>query len=282
MTDGDLTLQDAAGELGVHYMTVYRYVRLGLLPASRRGRTWVVRREDLDGFLAERRDGDAAGAAGDASSPELRSVDWAGRLEHRLLAGDRTGSRNVVDAALTAGWEPIDVHVDVVVPAMRRIGVGWASGAVSVAEEHRASVLASQVLALLDSRFTRRGVRRGAVVLGCAPGERHALPLSVVAGVLRLSGWEVEDLGADVPAEELARAAASTDRLVAVGVSATTPGNDQTITAAVGAVRAATDVPVLVGGGAVVDEDAARRLGADGWAADARGVIGVLEAIHAG
>jgi len=274
VADGDLTLQDAADRLGVHYMTVYRYVRLGALPAERVGRSWVVRRVDLDAFVAGRE------AAEEPAG--RRSVDWAGRLQQRLLAGDRTGTRNVVDAALAAGWEATEVHVDVVAPAMRRIGDGWASGAVSVAEEHRASVLAAQVLALLDSRFTRRGVRRGSVVLGCAPGERHALPLAVVAGVLRLSGWEVQDLGADVPADELARVAGSADRLVAVGVSATTPGNERAVRQAVRAVRGAADVPVLVGGGAVDDEAVARRLGGDVWARDARDLVEVLEGIHAG
>ena len=35
----DISLHDVAEELGVHYMTVYRYVRQGLLPATKRGRT---------------------------------------------------------------------------------------------------------------------------------------------------------------------------------------------------------------------------------------------------
>ena len=46
----ELTLQEAADELGVHYMTAYRYVRLGMLEATKRGRSWVVHREDLEAF----------------------------------------------------------------------------------------------------------------------------------------------------------------------------------------------------------------------------------------
>ena len=95
MDAGDLTLQAAADALGVHYMTVYRYVRLGVLPAERRGRSWVVRQEDLDHFVAERNEPVEPGTR--------RSVDWASRLERRLLAGDRAGAKSVVDAALSAG-----------------------------------------------------------------------------------------------------------------------------------------------------------------------------------
>lgn len=274
MRAGDLTLQDAADALGVHYMTVYRYVRLGLLPAERRGRAWAVRREDLDAFVVERNEPVEPGSR--------RSVDWSVRLQRRLLAGDRAGTKSVVDAALASGCGPVDVYVDVVAPAMRAIGDAWADGTCDVAHEHRASVIMTQVLGVLDSRFTRRGVRRGVVVAGCAAGERHALPLRIVADVVRLSGWEVEDLGADVPIESLVRAASETDRLVAVAVSATTAGSELAASEAVGAVRAAVRVPVLLGGSAVADEDAARRLGADGWAPDARGVVGLLQSLPVG
>jgi len=40
-------------------------------------------------------------------------------------------------------------------------------------------------------------------------------------------------------------------------------------------------VPVLVGGGAVPDAASSRALGGDGWAADARGVVALLEDLHA-
>lgn len=275
MRAGELTLQQAADALGVHYMTVYRYVRLGVLPATRAGRAWVVHRDDLDELVATRQ-----AEAGEALSH--RSVDWAGRLRARLLAGDRIGAKNVVNGALAAGADPDEVHLEVIAPAMREIGAGWAAGTCDVAHEHRASVIAGQIVSLLDTRFSRRGVRRGVVVAGCAPGERHSLPLRLVSGTVRRAGWEVEDLGADVPARSFAVAVAEAERLVAVAVSSTTPGNESAVVAAVEAIREAADVPVLVGGGAVPDEDTARRLGGDGWARDARGVVGILEDLHIG
>jgi len=226
----DLTLQEAADALEVHYMTAYRYVRLGLLTANRRGRSWVVARDDLEVFQRER-----AGIGGSAGPRP--QVDWARRLRLRLLAGDRRGAKGVIDAALAAGTDPVDLHVDVIAPAMQAIGDSWEAGAVDVGHEHRASVIATQLLALLDSRFARRGVSRGVVVAGAAPGERHALPLRLVANVARLSGFEVHDLGADVPAASFAVAVDGIDRLLAVAGSASTSGNDAAVTAAVDAVR---------------------------------------------
>jgi MerR family transcriptional regulator, light-induced transcriptional regulator len=277
MTDGgDLTLQDAADALEVHYMTVYRYVRLGLLPARRVGRSWAVRRADLDEFRASRVDDEGGTVVGRGSA------DWTTRLERRLLAGDRLGAKQVLDAALSSGCEPAAVFTDVVAGAMRGIGDQWEAGTCDVAHEHRASVVAEQVLSVLGDRFVRRGVRRGVVLAGAVAGERHALPVRLVAEVVRLGGWEVEDLGADVPIESFALAAASAERLSAVAVSSTIGGNEDAVAATVAAIRHEVDVPVLVGGRAVGDEVAARALGGDGWAADARGVAEVLEALHTG
>ena len=50
MTDAVLTLQEVADELGVHYMTAYRYVRLGVMDASKSGGVWQVPRSAVDRF----------------------------------------------------------------------------------------------------------------------------------------------------------------------------------------------------------------------------------------
>ncbi len=271
-----LTLQEAADELGVHYMTAYRYVRLGLLVAHRNGRAWVVERDDLELFRAEREA--PAEEADDAGRPK-RHADWARRLERRLLAGDRQGAMGVLEASLAAGSDPVDVYVDVVAPAMEAIGSGWEAGEVDVAVEHRASVIISQTLAVLGNRFARRGVSRGVVVVGAAPNEQHALPVRIVADVIRLAGFEVQDLGADVPALSFGKAVAGVDRLLAVGISATMPGNEDAVRATIEAVRDAAAVPVFVGGRALPDRASAEAIGADHWAPDARAVVGVLDAI---
>lgn len=277
MSDVDpLTLQEAADVLGLHHTTVYRHVRLGLLPAHRRGQRWVVARDDLEAFARSRM------PVTEVDDRSQRHADWALRLQRRLLAGDRWGAKGVVDTALAAGCDPVDLHVDVVAAAMRGIGDAWAAGAVDVGEEHRASVIVGQLLALLDSRLARRGRSRGVVVAGAVPGERHALSLRIVTGVLRIGRFEVHDLGADVPVGSLAAAASSTPGLVAVAVSASTGGNEDAVRTTVDALHDAVDAPVLVGGGAVADEGAARALGGDGWAADARGALELVEALQPG
>ena len=82
---------------------------------------------------------------------------------------------------------------------MRSVGDGWEAGDYTVDDEHRAAGVATRVVARLGARFTARGPKRGSVILGTPPNELHGLPTAMAANVLRGRGFEVVDLGADVP-----------------------------------------------------------------------------------
>ena len=73
-----------------------------------------------------------------------------------------------------------------------------------------------------------------------------------MADLLRARSFEVADLGADVPPQALAAIAEATPRLLAVGLCATVTGNEVNARRSIEAVRAVTDVPVILGGGAML------------------------------
>lgn len=272
--EGDvLSLQEAADRLGVHYMTAYRYVRLGLLPAAKEGSTWRVATADLDRLTGP--DGLASKGRG-----RRDPAPWASRLERRLVAGDEVGAWGVVEAALAAGTDPPAIYLDVLAPAMAAIGDAWASGEVDVSVEHRASGIVLRLVGRLGPRFARRGVSRGCVLLAAPQGDLHGLPVALAADLVRGAGFDAEDLGADLPPTSLVAAAARTQRLVAVALAATTPDNRPAVEEAVRCVREIVEgVPVLLGGGAVPNEAAARGLGADGWGRDGAALVDLLEAL---
>ena len=189
-----VSLHDGAEILGVHYMTIYRYVRLGLLPAHKEGGSWRVRVSDLEDFQAEA-----------ASSPSGRNADapWDERLEARMLAGDVNGAWSVVEAALASGSEPADIYMDVLAPALAKVGRRWEDGEIDVAEEHLATAVASRIIGRLGPRFSRRGRPRGTVITAMPPGDRHGLGLAMLADILRGAGYVVLDLGPDTPIPSL-------------------------------------------------------------------------------
>jgi 5-methyltetrahydrofolate--homocysteine methyltransferase len=108
-------------------------------------------------------------------------------------------------------------------------------------------------------------------VVSAPAGEQHGLPTAIVADLLRLHGFNVVDLGADCPAAEIATAAATHDRVVGVGICATTLDHTtrRSIAETVELVHERAHQPVLLGGAAIPSAADALSLGGDGWSADA-------------
>lgn len=266
-----LTLHEAADRLGVHYMTAYRYVRLGQLPAHKEGGTWRVGIGDLD--LFQRRNGSDS-----SDSLSRKGAPWPERLENRLLEGDQSGAWKVIEGALAAGTDPLGVYCDVIVPALVSIGNRWESGEIGVAEEHQAAAMVGRLIGRLGPRFTRRGRRRGTVVVAGPSGERHSLGLAMVGDALRQGGYAVVDLGVDLPVADFERALAARQHMNAVCIGVLNPDALDECREMVAAARRQLDrsAPVILGGGAIEGDDHARRLGAD-RSANLRTVVEAVE-----
>ena len=267
-----VSLDQAAKRLGVHYMTVYRYVRLGQLPAERRDGTWHVLVSDLDHFVGAKKKRAKRG-----SRP---AADWPARLEQRLLDGDEAGAAKLLDDALASGHDLFSLYLEVVSPSMVSIGERWAAGKLHIHEEHRASVIVGRLMARVSARFAHRGPSRGTVVIGGPSGEHHGLSLTMVADLLRSKGWNVSDIGTNVPAESFATAVKGVDQLRAVCVGVTL---SQSLPAARDVIREVRKVlpdgvAVYLGGAGVDSDETAKQLGADVWARDPRSLIALLSA----
>jgi methanogenic corrinoid protein MtbC1 len=83
---------------------------------------------------------------------------------------------------------------------LSEIGSRWYQGEVTVQQEHFASAIANKRLnAILTSM--PNPTRSGRIIIGCPPGEEHTFAPLLVTVLLRLRGWEVIYLGANVPQE---------------------------------------------------------------------------------
>jgi excisionase family DNA binding protein len=251
MPSETLTLQATADLLGVHYMTAYRYVRLGLLPARKERGKWRVGIHDVKTFLERP----------PADTPRGQAP-WAERLQARMLAGDTSGAWGLVEAALASGAEPSQVYSEILGPALVSIGDQWERGEVGIEDEHVASNVAARIIGQLGPRFARRGRPKGTVVIAAPPGERHGLGASMLADVIRGGGYEVIDLGADTPIRSLELTVRHNEPVSAVCISIV---YDKALDAAAEMIAAlaesAPQVSLLVGGAAVNSSRAATKLG---------------------
>ena len=268
LTSEALSLGECAARLGVHYMTVYRYVRTGMLPARKVGAEWRVDGPDLAAFAT-------------APRPVRSKIPAPGadRLEARLVAGDERGAWRVIEAGLAAGMTPTRVYVDMIGAAMRNIGDGWAEGSRTIADEHRASAAAHRLMGRMAGRFAAPGRPKGRVVVGAPAGERHELPVTMVADMLRGAGFGVIDVGTDLPTGDYVAAARQAAPLTAVGISASSSKALGGVRVLIKALRVEGLGPILLGGGAVLGGEHARSLGADLYAGSGPEAVAVLSSL---
>lgn len=197
---GLLTLQEAADRLRVHYMTAYRWVRRGELPAFKAGGRLRVRLRDLERFLDEREVDVALPAAAS------RRTDWpthVARLTQLLMEGGSVEASGLVRKVVADGAPVGEVYIHLLTPALHRVGDEWAAGRIGVCIEHRATEIASTLMGRLGEAFRRRGPSRGAAVTLAMPDDHHRLASAMVADFLRAGGYDVHHLGGNVRVEDL-------------------------------------------------------------------------------
>ena len=143
------------------------------------------------------------------------------------------------------------VFDDVVRRAMELVGTRWETGQWSISQEHLASVALAAALARLrpaDADETRIGP---VAVLAAPEGEQHVAGLICLAQILEEHGWRAENLGANVPADDLQRfVSGRTVDLVAlsIGTQASLPALRRTIETLRSSQPADGSMPILVGG----------------------------------
>ncbi len=235
-----MQLREAADTLGVHYQTAYAWVRQGVLPARKLGRGYEVSDGDVRALATQRQ-------LGSEPSRHIQVHDWgapADRLYAAIVAGDETSARQRIER-LASGVAVVDLCQRVIGPAMRRIGDDWATGQVSIAQEHRASAICERLVAL----YSRQpgGRPRGTVIVTTPPGERHGLPALMAAAVLREDHWLVHHLSADLPFAEATRLAREVQADLMVLSSATPDAGRRAMEATTDIAVACPGLDVLIG-----------------------------------
>ncbi|MEW9551693.1 B12-binding domain-containing protein [Nonomuraea sp. NPDC050783] len=207
---------------------------------------------------------------------------WRDKLWQAAVAGDEFAAADVALAALDHRIPVETLLLEIVAPVQARVGLEWEADRITVAQEHTVTAINERVLAALAhhpvARRTAAAARHaGRIAVACIDGEWHAMPARILAEVLRLRGWRVDYLGAQVPTPHLI---AHLHRTVydVVALSTSIPARLPAAHAAITACQA-TGTPVIVGGAAFgPDGRYARLLGADAWAPDGRAAADRLAA----
>jgi len=202
-------------------------------------------------------------------------------LYQSVLTGDAKTAKATTDKALASGVDPIRLVQDFMMPAMAEVGRRFESNVYFVPELLLAARAMKAALDPIRPLLAARGAKpAGRVVMGTVKGDMHDIGKNLVITMLEGGGYEVTDLGVDVPPEKfIQRINEKNADIVALSALLTTtlPAMRTTIEALQRAgVR--EKVKVIVGG-APVTQKFADEIGADGYSETAAGAVALAKKV---
>nr|WP_320024431.1 corrinoid protein [uncultured Acetobacterium sp.] len=174
-----------------------------------------------------------------------------------------------VQEALDAGDKAQDI-LDAMIASMGVVGDKFSSGEIFVPEMLIAAKAMSKGVEVLKPVMAGDGSSSlGTCIMGTVAGDLHDIGKNLVVMMLESAGFDMVDLGVDVPAERFVEAAKENKNVVLVACSGLLTTTMPALKEAVQTVKAALpDMKVIVGG-APVTQEYANEIGADGYAPDA-------------
>ncbi len=189
---------------------------------------------------------------------------------------DQEGADEITRRALDGGVDPQDILYFGLMPGMERVGIKFRENRVFVPQVLMSARAMSTAMLHLKPYFLSGAARqKGTYIIGTVLGDLHDIGKNLVAMMVEGNGYKVVDLGTDVNSEKFIAAIKENTGAV-VGLSAlltTTMVNMQHITSEI---KKAVPETLVTIGGAPVNHDFCKKIGADFYAPDPQGVVEFL------
>jgi 5-methyltetrahydrofolate--homocysteine methyltransferase len=201
-------------------------------------------------------------------------------LKRGLVALDIDGAVSLVHRMSERRVDPAEIMA-VCEEALNDIGERFAAGEYYIAGLIMAGEIMNQIISILAPRLGEGVVRRdrGRVLIGTVKGDIHDLGKNMAGALLSVYGFEVRDLGVDVPAEEFIRALAEFQPMI-VGLSvllSSCYGNLAAIAEAIRKARGDSPTPYILISGNHITPAHCRLFQADCQAASAFDTVRLCE-----
>ncbi len=196
-------------------------------------------------------------------------------LYNAILTGNAKKAEEVTKAALAAKVDPTELVRKYMIPAMDEVGKRFECNEYFVPELLIAARAMKTSLELITPLLAEAGAEPvGRVVIGTVQGDLHDIGKNLVASMLEGGGFQVVDLGVDVPPERFVEAAKEKDGTI-VALSAlltTTMTMMKNVIASLEKAGVRTRTKVMIGG-APITQQYADEIGADGYSDNASAAV---------
>ncbi len=202
-------------------------------------------------------------------------------MAQSIIDGETEDAAALARQAVEQGTDPLQAINQGFVVGLDKVGEEFGCGKMFLPDLVQAAEAMKVAVAILEPEMARSGAAReilGKVVIGTVEGDIHDIGKTLVATMLSAGGFQVYDMGINVPTMTLVEKAREVEADI-VGVSAlltTTMTKQRDVIEALDDMGLRPQVKVMVGG-APVTEDWVNNIGADGYSEDARGAVTVAK-----
>jgi len=193
------------------------------------------------------------------------------KMAENVFLGNRTETVEMTETALRAGIKPTTIIENGLIPGMQRLGEEFSKGDVFLPEMLIGADAMKASLALIKPLLKKDETKRhGTIVLGTVLGDVHDIGKNIVSWMLEGAGFNVVDLGVDVPPQQFIDIIKKENPQI-LGLSALLTTSTHQIGVLIEELKKQglrDNLKVMIGG-ASVDATYAARVGADGYAIDA-------------
>jgi len=210
-------------------------------------------------------------------------MEYLKQLHDAIIDGNAPVARKVTEQALADKLDPQMLVQQYMIPAMAEVGRRYEAGDYFVPELLIAARAMKGSLELLRPLLAAGGAQpAGRVAIGTVKGDLHDIGKNLVAAMLEGAGYEIIDLGVDVPPDRFISAVKEkkADFIAMSALLTTTMTSMKTTIDAIKAAGIRSQVRIMIGG-APVTQKYADEIGADGYSSNANGAVALVRKLQA-
>lgn len=200
-------------------------------------------------------------------------------LEYAVKKGLKEYAKTATQALLDS-LEPMEIINTILIPALDQVGEDFEKGIIFLPQLIQSATAAQAGFDVMKQEMAKNAsssISKGKIVLATVKGDIHDIGKNIVKVILENYGYQVIDLGKDVPIETVVQEA-NAHQAKLVGLSALMTTTVVNMEKTIQALRKNTDCTIMVGG-AVLTHEYALKIGADYYAKDAKQSVDIAKKV---
>jgi trimethylamine corrinoid protein len=206
----------------------------------------------------------------------MSKEDLLKEAKQAVLEGDEEAAEAMANKVIAEGINPVEIINEGLTPAMTEVGDGFANEEIPLPAVLIAAEAMTKAIEIMEPHIPKDEVARklGTVVIGTVEGDIHDIGKRIVATMLKVYGFEVHDLGRDVPIDVFVEKAKELkpDILGSSALMTTTMGGQKILEEKLREAGIRDKLKTMIGGAATTQEWA-DRIGCDCYAEDANDTV---------